>query len=164
MSERAYGHTGFTGTSIWIDPDREMFVVLLTNRVHAARAKRPAKVISDIRADLSDAATAAVMDDPDNILAMPVSFRADRAEGWNPSARRARAGRHTTSRRGRAALAARRGSAKSAKATTGKASGKRVKSKATVAKQTPRGSAARSAAKKPASKTATAKGKRRAHS
>ena len=36
----SFGHTGFTGTSIWIDPDREMFVILLTNRVHAARARR----------------------------------------------------------------------------------------------------------------------------
>jgi CubicO group peptidase (beta-lactamase class C family) len=33
-SERAYGHTGFTGTSILIDPARELVVVLLTNRVH----------------------------------------------------------------------------------------------------------------------------------
>lgn len=33
----AYGHTGFTGTSLWIDPERELFVVLLTNRVHPTR-------------------------------------------------------------------------------------------------------------------------------
>ena len=39
LSGTAYGHTGFTGTSIWIDPEREMFVILLTNRVHEARAK-----------------------------------------------------------------------------------------------------------------------------
>jgi CubicO group peptidase (beta-lactamase class C family) len=31
---RAYGHTGFTGTSLWMDPDRDLVVVLLTNRVH----------------------------------------------------------------------------------------------------------------------------------
>jgi len=31
---RAFGHTGFTGTSIWIDPERGVFVVLLTNRVN----------------------------------------------------------------------------------------------------------------------------------
>src|SRR5213595_2825385 len=30
----AFGHTGFTGTSLWIDPERDMFVVLLTNRVY----------------------------------------------------------------------------------------------------------------------------------
>ncbi|MCA1645113.1 MAG: serine hydrolase, partial [Chloroflexi bacterium] len=66
LGPHAYGHTGFTGTSIWIDPDREMFVILLTNRVHAARARRPGKVISDVRADLADAAAVAVTDDPDN--------------------------------------------------------------------------------------------------
>lgn len=31
---RSFGHTGFTGTSIWIDPDRDCFVVILTNRLH----------------------------------------------------------------------------------------------------------------------------------
>jgi CubicO group peptidase (beta-lactamase class C family) len=30
----SYGHTGYTGTSIWIDPDTEIFVIFLTNRVH----------------------------------------------------------------------------------------------------------------------------------
>ena len=30
----AFGHTGFTGTSLWIDPDRDLVAVLLTNRVH----------------------------------------------------------------------------------------------------------------------------------
>src|SRR6185312_8246699 len=33
-SDRAYGHTGFTGTSLLIDPDRELAMILLTNRVH----------------------------------------------------------------------------------------------------------------------------------
>ncbi len=85
LTERAYGHTGFTGTSIWIDPDREMFVVLLTNRVHAAKAQRPAKIIADVRSDLSDAAVLAVMDGPTPVLAMPVAFRADAELGWtNP--------------------------------------------------------------------------------
>lgn len=36
-SPAAYGHTGFTGTSVWIDPVRERFAVLLTNRVHPSR-------------------------------------------------------------------------------------------------------------------------------
>jgi CubicO group peptidase (beta-lactamase class C family) len=35
---RTVGHLGFTGTSLWIDPDRELIVVLLTNRVHPTRA------------------------------------------------------------------------------------------------------------------------------
>jgi CubicO group peptidase (beta-lactamase class C family) len=34
FSPRSYGHTGFTGTSLWIDPDRDLFVVLLLHRVH----------------------------------------------------------------------------------------------------------------------------------
>lgn len=34
LSPTAVGHTGFTGTSMWIDPDKDLFVVLLTNRVH----------------------------------------------------------------------------------------------------------------------------------
>jgi beta-glucosidase-like glycosyl hydrolase/CubicO group peptidase (beta-lactamase class C family) len=37
FSAHSFGHTGFTGTSIWIDPDRELFVVLLTNRVNPTR-------------------------------------------------------------------------------------------------------------------------------
>jgi CubicO group peptidase (beta-lactamase class C family) len=47
MSPRAFGHTGFTGTSLWIDPDRGIYAVLLTNRVHptpehdAIKAVRP---------------------------------------------------------------------------------------------------------------------------
>jgi len=45
MSGRAFGHTGFTGTSIWIDPERDLFVILLSNRVNPTRANlRIAKV------------------------------------------------------------------------------------------------------------------------
>jgi len=34
MSARAFGHTGYTGTSLWIDPEHDVYVVLLTNRVY----------------------------------------------------------------------------------------------------------------------------------
>ena len=37
FSSSAYGHTGFTGTSLWIDPERDLYVVLLTNRVNPTR-------------------------------------------------------------------------------------------------------------------------------
>ncbi len=37
LSPRSFGHTGFTGTSIWIDPERRLFVILLTNRVYPTR-------------------------------------------------------------------------------------------------------------------------------
>jgi CubicO group peptidase (beta-lactamase class C family) len=90
MDAEAYGHTGYTGTSLWIDPERDMFVILLTNRVHAAKARRPAKVISDVRADLADAAALAVTDAAGGMIAMPRSFRADKAVGWNKPERAAR--------------------------------------------------------------------------
>jgi CubicO group peptidase (beta-lactamase class C family) len=37
MSPTAFGHVGFTGTSLWIDPELDLYVVLLTNRVHPSR-------------------------------------------------------------------------------------------------------------------------------
>jgi CubicO group peptidase (beta-lactamase class C family) len=36
-----YGHTGFTGTSLWLDPSADLFAVLLTNRVHPDRHNTP---------------------------------------------------------------------------------------------------------------------------
>jgi CubicO group peptidase (beta-lactamase class C family) len=38
FSAHSFGHLGFTGTSIWIDPDKQLFVILLTNRVYPTRA------------------------------------------------------------------------------------------------------------------------------
>jgi len=52
FSAHSFGHTGFTGTSIWIDPDRQLFVVLLTNRVHPTRENQK---IQQVRRDLHDA-------------------------------------------------------------------------------------------------------------
>ncbi len=37
FSAHSFGHLGFTGTSIWIDPDRQLFIILLTNRVYPTR-------------------------------------------------------------------------------------------------------------------------------
>jgi CubicO group peptidase (beta-lactamase class C family) len=37
VGPQAFGHTGFTGTSIWFDPDRDLVIILLTNRVHPTR-------------------------------------------------------------------------------------------------------------------------------
>jgi len=36
MSRRSFGHTGFTGTSVWIDPEADRIAILLTNRIHPA--------------------------------------------------------------------------------------------------------------------------------
>jgi beta-N-acetylhexosaminidase len=52
FSARSFGHTGFTGTSLWIDPDRKLFVVLLTNRVNPTRANEK---IRQVRPALHDA-------------------------------------------------------------------------------------------------------------
>jgi CubicO group peptidase (beta-lactamase class C family) len=52
LSPSAFGHTGFTGTSIWIDPGRDLFVVLLTNRVNPTRQNLR---ISRVRVALADA-------------------------------------------------------------------------------------------------------------
>jgi CubicO group peptidase (beta-lactamase class C family) len=113
LGPTAYGHTGFTGTSMWIDPEREMFVILLTNRVHAARALRPAKVISDVRADLSDAAVLSVLDGP-KVGSGSRRFRADREVGWNPPPPRASRRRHGASRHHTIASATSRSRASSA--------------------------------------------------
>ncbi len=57
MSPRAFGHTGFTGTSLWIDPDRGVYVVLLTNRVYPSRHNDG---IATLRPAVHDAVIAAL--------------------------------------------------------------------------------------------------------
>ena len=52
MSSTAFGHTGFTGTSLWIDPEREIYVVFLTNRVNPTRENT---AIQKVRPALHDA-------------------------------------------------------------------------------------------------------------
>ena len=37
LSDSSFGHTGYTGTSLWIDPENNMIVILLTNAVHPDR-------------------------------------------------------------------------------------------------------------------------------
>jgi CubicO group peptidase (beta-lactamase class C family) len=37
LSEQSFGHLGFTGTSLWIDPTRELVIACLTNRVYYGR-------------------------------------------------------------------------------------------------------------------------------
>ena len=52
MSPEAFGHTGFTGTSIWMDPTNDVFIILLTNRVNPTRANLK---IGRVRVALADA-------------------------------------------------------------------------------------------------------------
>lgn len=53
ISRRAFGHLGFTGTSVWVDPTRDAAVVLLTNRVHPSR--EPHQPIKRLRPAVHDA-------------------------------------------------------------------------------------------------------------
>ena len=57
MSPSAFGHTGFTGTTLWIDPEREVYVVFLTNRVNPTRENT---AIQQIRPALHDAVMSAL--------------------------------------------------------------------------------------------------------
>ncbi len=56
LSPAAFGHTGFTGTSIWIDPVEDLFVVILTNRVYAPRSPRSFATLKAVRGAAADAA------------------------------------------------------------------------------------------------------------
>ncbi len=55
LSSRAIGHTGFTGTSLWIDPEQDLYVAFLSNRVHPTRS---GEGIQDVRRAVHDAVVA----------------------------------------------------------------------------------------------------------
>jgi len=59
MQRPAFGHTGFTGTSIWIDPTHDLFVVLLTNRVNPTRQNNRIGGVRQAVADMAEAIMAA---------------------------------------------------------------------------------------------------------
>jgi CubicO group peptidase (beta-lactamase class C family) len=61
MSGRAFGHTGFTGTSIWIDPAADVFILLLSNRVNPSRANSR---ITSVRRQIADAVMRIMADRP----------------------------------------------------------------------------------------------------
>lgn len=58
FSPWSFGHTGFTGTSIWIDPEKDLFVVVLTNRVNPTRNNTRHV---QLRRDVADATQQAVL-------------------------------------------------------------------------------------------------------
>lgn len=58
FSKGSFGHTGFTGTSIWIDPNRQMAIILLTNRVHPTRERGG---MYKVRRDFHNAAMKALL-------------------------------------------------------------------------------------------------------
>ena len=60
FSSSSYGHTGFTGTSLWSDPERELFAILLSNRVHRRRNNHQ---IDDLRKEFHDTIMKAIVDE-----------------------------------------------------------------------------------------------------
>ena len=85
LSPLAFGHTGFTGTSIWIDPVRELFVIVLTNTVlgRPEGGEAPIAILHDAREDVADLAMLSVADDGD-MPPMPWRLRSDLQIGWRP--------------------------------------------------------------------------------
>ena len=57
FSPNSFGHLGYTGTSMWVDPERELFVILLTNRVHPTRENN---LIRQVRPAVADAVVQAL--------------------------------------------------------------------------------------------------------
>jgi len=74
FSDQSFGHTGFTGTSIWIDPEKELFVVLLTNRVNPSAANNRHVAL---RRDLHDAVQQAIIGPPTFAYADSTAIRAN---------------------------------------------------------------------------------------
>ncbi|MEX1054833.1 MAG: glycoside hydrolase family 3 N-terminal domain-containing protein [Rhodothermales bacterium] len=62
---KSFGHTGFTGTSMWLDPEQDLFVILLTNRVYPTRENSK---ITQIRPKLADIAQESILGPPELVL------------------------------------------------------------------------------------------------
>jgi uncharacterized protein YbbC (DUF1343 family)/CubicO group peptidase (beta-lactamase class C family) len=72
----SFGHTGFTGTSIWIDPETDTFVVILTSRLHPdGKAPSP----TALRAEIGTLAAAAIVDAPSRPIPITVPAGPDLA-------------------------------------------------------------------------------------
>ena len=52
LSKESVGHLGFTGTSFWIDPQKDIIVTLLTNRIHPTRENEKIKKFRPLLHDL----------------------------------------------------------------------------------------------------------------
>ena len=83
LTVRAFGHTGFTGTSMWIDPKRDLFVIVLTNWIHgrATGGTAPSAILQDIRGDVVDLAALSIINGGD-VLVMPERLRSELQIGW----------------------------------------------------------------------------------
>ncbi len=61
FSPRSFGHTGYTGTSIWVDPEKQLYVILFTNRVDPTSANQKQ---APLRRAVADAVQQAVLGAP----------------------------------------------------------------------------------------------------
>jgi serine-type D-Ala-D-Ala carboxypeptidase len=88
LSTRAFGHTGFTGTSMWIDPERDLFVIVLTNRVYAdaSGGVAPDAILQDVRSDVVDLAAMAI-GEGGQYPTPPWRLRSELQNGWLPGSR-----------------------------------------------------------------------------
>jgi CubicO group peptidase (beta-lactamase class C family) len=86
MDTAAYGHTGYTGTSIWIDPDHDLFVIVLANWASGTfeHPTGPGAILADVRADIADLAEATVAASHADSVARraALTLRSDGARGW----------------------------------------------------------------------------------
>jgi uncharacterized protein YbbC (DUF1343 family)/CubicO group peptidase (beta-lactamase class C family) len=73
LSPRAFGHGGYTGTSLWVDPDLDLFVGFLSNRVHP----KPEKSVIALQGDIADAAVAALAPIPPACTRPPLGVPLD---------------------------------------------------------------------------------------
>ncbi len=84
MGIRGYGHTGYTGTSVWIDPENDVFIIVLANwaagnHMHPAG---PIAILDDVRADVADLAEAAVASGGPVPPPARIALRSDGERGW----------------------------------------------------------------------------------
>jgi CubicO group peptidase (beta-lactamase class C family) len=85
LGPTAFGHTGFTGTSLWIDPERELFVIVLTNWVYGSApwgTVAPVAVLHDVQGDVVDLAALSVRSGEGALPRMPIRLRSDLQLGW----------------------------------------------------------------------------------
>ena len=83
LSTHAFGHTGFTGTSMWIDPESDLVVIVLTNWIHgrAFGGVAPVGIVQDVRSDVADLAALAIVDGGAE-RPMPWRLRSEVQAGW----------------------------------------------------------------------------------
>ena len=86
MDTAAYGHTGYTGTSMWIDPDHDLFVIVLANWASgtSGHPAGPGAILADVRADIADLAEATIAESHADTVARRamLTLRSDGARGW----------------------------------------------------------------------------------